>query len=163
MAAPPVGNILCEILQYMGYEPEYSEEDLQAADVYVPSLYGWTEANASAALAYQGLTYMAIGSGSTVTSQFPSAYSTVAAGSKVILYMGEPADDTMVTVPDLSGMSYLDAQRRLENMGLFICKKSGLSGSDTVVGTQYTDAGTQVAYGSVIEVALVDESNLGEY
>lgn len=163
MAAPPVGNILCEILQYMGYDPEYSEEDLQAADVYVPSLYGWTEANASGALAYQGLTYITIGSGSTVTSQFPSAYSTVAAGSKVILYMGEPANDTMVTVPDLSGMSYLDAQRRLENMGLFICKKSGLSGSELVVGTQYTDAGTQVAYGSVIEVALVDESNMGEY
>lgn len=163
MAAPPVGNILCEILQYMGYEPEYSEEDLQAADVYVPSLYGWTEANASGALAYQNLTYITIGSGSTITAQFPSAYSTVAAGSKVILYMGEPANDTMVTVPDLSGMSYLDAQRRLENMGLFICKKSGLSGSELVVGTQYTDAGTQVAYGSVVEVALVDESNMGEY
>lgn len=158
MAAAPVGNILCEILQYMGYEPDYSPEDLAKKDTIMPYLINWTESNASGALAYEDLEYITVGSGSVVTAQYPSAYSTIASGSKVILYMGEPAQETMVTLPDITNMTYIEAQRRLGNMGLFITYKSGTPGDNMVVGDQSIPAGEQAPYGSVIEVSLVDST-----
>ena len=105
---------------------------------------------------------MTVGTGSVITAQYPAAYSTIASGSKVILYMGETPEDTMVTLPDLSNMTYIEAQRRLENMGLFITYKSGTPGEGVVVGMQSTPAGEQVPYGSVIEVSLVDKSIGGD-
>ena len=66
-------------------------------------------------------------------------------------------------MPNISGLSYVEALKRLQGAGLFISKSSGLSGPGMTVGTQYTEAGEKVPYGSVIEVALVDESRQGEY
>lgn len=163
MAAPVVGNILSEILDYQGYIPKYSEEDLAIADAVVPNLYLWGESDASGALRYEGLDYEAVGGGDLVTAQYPAPGAQVASGSKVILYMGTEPETKNVTVPDLIGMTYPEAQRRLQNLGLYLCRKSGADSSTVTVGTQYTPVGISIPYGSVIEVALVDSSIQGEF
>ena len=163
MAAPVVGKIIAGVLDYMGYEPDYSDGEQALADVVVPNLSGWGQNDAIAALSYQDLDYELVGSGSTVTAQYPEAWSVIATGSRVILYLGEEPETGEVTVPNISGLSYVEALKRLQGAGLFISKSSGLSGPGMTVGTQYTEAGEKVPFGSVIEVALVDEARQGEY
>ena len=87
----------------------------------------------------------------------------IAAGSKVILYLGEEPEAEEVVVPNISGLSYPEAVRRLGSSGLYARKASGVSGAGAVVGTQYTEAGAKVPYGSVVEVALIEASGQGEY
>ena len=177
MAAPVVGAIISEVLEYMGYEPEYTEEELEAIDVWVPDLIGWNVSDSVGALDYQGLDYEFIGDGNKVVAQIPAAYETVAAGSKVILYLelpetgnageGEEGEGTegenadLVSVPDITGMTYPAARDKLETAGLYVTYVSGNS-EKGIIGSQYTQAGTMVPRGTVIEVALVDDELVGE-
>ncbi len=160
MAAPVVGNILSEILDYLEYKPQYTEAEREAVDVYVPDLYGWTRANANGAMNYQGLNYTIIGDGNVITGQYPTPYSVVAVGSNVILYAGAEKEEKSVTVPDITGLTYFEAQRRLESYGLFICRRTGATESSLTVGVQYTQAYSETPYGSVIEVSMIDESTI---
>ena len=163
MAAPVVGKILSHVLDYMGYEPDYSEADMAVKDVTVPNLAGWGQNDAISALSYEKLDYEFVGSGSSVTAQSPDPWTVIAAGSKVILYLGEEPETGDVVVPNISGLTYPDAVKRLGNSGLFARKASGVSGAGSVVGTQYTEAGEKVPFGSVVEVALIETSGQGEY
>ncbi|MCQ2451620.1 MAG: PASTA domain-containing protein [Oscillospiraceae bacterium] len=155
MAAPVVGSILSETLDYLGYEPDYSAEELAAADTYVPKLYGWSQSDAVSALKYEGLSYEFIGTGKTVTSQIPAGGSVVASGSKVVLFMEAEPETEEVTVPNVIGMSYVEAVRRMEQAGLYVAKESGMAGEGMIVGIQYTESGTVVPYGSIVKLALV--------
>ena len=165
MAAPPVARIITETLDYMGYTPEYTEEEEEMADTLMPDLTGWNRANAIGALDYQDLDYEFRGGGGTVVAQYPAAYSTVATGSKVILYTEDVPEEELVVVPDLSGMTYKEARDRLENSGLYISCSSGMTGSgdNLVVSTQSVEDGTETPYGSVIEVSIIDRDNIGDY
>ena len=163
MAAPVVGKILSRVLDYMGYDPDYSEQDLAVADVPVPNLTGWGQNDAISALAYEKLDYEFVGSGAAVTAQCPEPWTVIGTGSKVILYLGEEPETGDVVVPNINGLSYPEAIKRLGSSGLFARKSSGVSGSGAVVGTQYTEAGEKVPFGSVVEVALVEASGQGEY
>ena len=165
MAAPPVARIISETLDYLGYVPEYTEEEEDTVDTLMPDLNGWNRANAIGALEYQGLDYEFRGGGSTVVAQYPEAYSTIATGSKVILYTDSAPEKETVIVPDLSGMTYVEARDRLESAGLYIKRASGLTGNDSnlVVSTQSVEEGTEAPYGSVIEVSIIDRNNVGDY
>jgi len=158
MAAPAVGSILSEVLDYLGYEPEYAESELAEDDVTVPELDGWTKADATAALNYEGLGYEIIGSGETVTAQYPAGWTSVASGSKVVLYFGTEPSTDKVTVPNLYGLSYLEARDRLERAGLYLSCRSGSISGEMTVGTQYQEAGAEVPYGTIVEVALINAS-----
>ena len=70
--------------------------------------------------------------------------------------MGEDAPDKMVTMPDLYGMTQEQAKNALQNIGLYM-SVSGTTGSGNIkVSKQSVDAGTQVLYGSVIEIEVSD-------
>lgn len=182
MAAPVVGGIISEVLQYMGYDPEYTDDELEAVDAVVPDLYGMNVADATGALNYEDLDCEFVGEGDTVVYQLPSAYSTVATGSTIILYLEMPETSTpadnmgdgengdepstdensnLVSVPYLEDMTYIEARDKLEELGLYITYVSGSSKSG-VIGSQYTEVGTMVPRGTVIEVALVESSDSGE-
>ena len=186
MAAPAVGSIISEVLDYMGYEPQYTADELAAVDAMVPDLTGWSQSDASGALDYEDLDYEFIGEGDYVVSQLPAAYSTVATGSKIILYLEMPETEepvegdseegeegsegeegagknkNLVSVPDLTDLTYPDARDKLEDVGLYVTYVSGSAEGGTV-GSQYTEVGTMVPRGTVIEVALIDSANLGDY
>jgi stage V sporulation protein D (sporulation-specific penicillin-binding protein) len=146
MAAPSVGGILSEVLPYLGIEPEYTEEDLESLDVTVPNVVSDPVESARSELEEQGFSVRIVGDGDTVTDQLPAANAIVASGTEVILYAGTSKPTDTVTVPDLYGLSYTNAKKKLESLGLYIQTAGALpSASDVIVSKQSVEAGTSVS------------------
>ena len=166
MAAPVVGNMMADILPYLGVEPEISGEAAENMDVEMPELTGLSVSEAGQRLADAGLEYRSIGGGDAVTEQLPRVGTTIAAGTQVIIYLGaEPSQDAE-TVPELSGMSYSEARDALSYYGVYIRTRSPVTDLDAqTVSAQSIAAGTKISHGGVVEVTLIssDESMLGKY
>ena len=164
MAAPVVGNIMAEVLPYLGVEPVYTEEEMALADKTVPLLSGLGLEEALAALEEAGLAGRSVGDGETVTAQIPAAEAVVAAGSEVLLYCGAEPETSGVTMPSLAGLTYAEARSVMAEQGLYICDDSTMLPGDSVtVVKQGIAAGDMVAPGTVVEVTLSDSGNLGRY
>lgn len=164
MGAPTVGKMFADILPYMGYEPQYSEQELQTVDRSVPELTGMTAAEAGAKAEGAGLTYRVIGTGATVTAQLPIANSVVAAGSQVILYCDAEPSAQLETMPDLTDLTYSVARQKLGGYALYIRASGPITDPGTVVVvSQNVPAGTALEHGAVIEVTVADKSDLGRY
>ena len=165
MAAPVVGNMLADILPYMGVEPEKPEGEQE--DATVPMLLETGLDEAVKRLEDSRLQYRTIGQGDTVTGQLPAAGSSIAAGSQVILYLGgAQVSPNMELVPELGGMSYDRARDLLSGLGLFISTRSPVEGSDSrIISSQSLSAGTAADHGCIVEVTLIDddETILGKY
>ncbi len=161
MAAPYVGKIMGEILPYLGIQPNYSPEEEAYLDVTVPRLVGKDLVTARETLNSLGLSFREVGEGSTVTSQLPVTGAQVAAGSQIILYLSDVPQEEPVTVPLLYGMTVNEARNTLQNLGLFL-DTSGASPAirGVKVQAQAIPEGETVPYGAVINVTLVDTSNL---
>lgn len=164
MAAPTVGGIFSELLPYLGYEPQYTEEEAARLDVKMPALSDMSLSDAQAKLDGLGLSYEIRGTGGTVTGQLPAANLEIAAGSTVILYAGGTPGDEGTEVPDLYGLSVSDAVMRLSWYGLYL-DTTGASPAmeNVVVSWQAYDEGEYVPCGTVVEVILADPSDLGVY
>lgn len=164
MAAPVVGNIMADVLPYLGVEPVYSEDELAVADKTVPGLVGLERAEAEALLKEAGLNVLVVGDGDVVTAQIPAAETVVAAESEVLVYCGEAPEEWNVTMPELEGLTYAQARELLRESGLFIRDDSTMLPGDTVtVVSQSVLAGSDVARGTVVSVTLSDAGNLGRY
>jgi len=165
MAAPTVGAIFADVLPYLGVEAVYTEQELNAMDRTVPNLTGLTIDEAAAILSEQHLTYRVSGAGSVVTQQLPAANSVVAAESQIILYADNEPSADLEEVPDLTNLSYSIARQRMGFYALYINSTTGLcSAPETLqVTKQSIPAGTMVEHGTVVEVTLVDNSELGRY
>jgi stage V sporulation protein D (sporulation-specific penicillin-binding protein) len=164
MAAPVVGNILSEVLPYLGVEPVYTEEEKAVLDVSVPKVTGRTVDEAKALLREQGLNFKVVGDGDTVTDQLPGANAAVSPGSQIIIYAGAEKPAGTVTVPNLYGKRLSEVRAQLESLGLYVRSSGALVKSDrAVVNTQSIPSGEEVAAGTVIRVTLVDPTILGFY
>ena len=162
MAAPVVGNMLADILPYLGVESEPAGE----SSAVMPRLEGMELTEAAALLKEAKLRGRTVGEGSLVTAQLPKAGRSLAAESQVILFLGEEPSREPVPVPDLSGLGYDEARELLAEKGLFLRSLSPLrpDGEQRVAG-QSAAAGTLLQPGEVISVTLVctDDSILGRY
>ena len=158
MAAPLAGELLADILNYMGVEKQYTEAELSGADTMVPKVTDFPLTEAERLLKKSGFTWRTVGTGPSVTDQIPAAGATIPGNSEVVLYLGEPKPEKTVEVPNLSGMTAENARTALNKLGLYM-KVTGASGyytSATVAGNQSIAAGSQVALGTVVEVRFVD-------
>ena len=159
MAAPVVGNMMADVLPLsLGIRPVYTEEDLADINVDVPRVTDRNVDEALEILAGLGFEYEVVGDGENVTYQLPAPNMHVASGTRVVIYAGEDAPRELVEVPSLSGMSYSAAKRALENRGLFI-RTTGVSRSDAraEISVQSLPSGRETAYGSIIEVTLINK------
>lgn len=164
MAAPVVGNMMADILPYLGVEPMIEGES--GADVQMPSVVGLTPGKASETLKKAGLRLRYIGEGDSVTDQLPAAGVTLAAGTEVIVYRGAQPSPDLETVPDLSGMRYEEARDTLSYYGLYVQTNSPVRVNDQQrVGSQNAAPGSLRRHGTVIQVTLVsgDDTLLGKY
>ena len=159
MAAPMAGELLEDILGYLGAERTYTA----SSDVLVPNLVGLDLPSATSSLEKLGLSLRTVGDGAAVTGQIPAAGASIPGGSQVVLYMGEEVPTGQVTVPDVTGLTYEQAEQRLAEYGLYM-RATGTSeyGSGVVAYEQDVDSGTSVDRGSTIEVRFSDSSASGE-
>ncbi len=154
MAAPKIGPLLADILDYMGVEKKYTAAESAAVDVVTPQVTGMTVDAADSALRKKGLSSRTVGEGDTVTAQIPASGASVPGGSKVILYLGSAAPEETGTVPNVVGLGYESAKKRLEDSGFFM-RASGVStyyGNSTTSSGQSVAAGETAPIGTVIEV-----------
>lgn len=167
MGAPTVGNMMADILPYLGVEANYTEAEKEWMDRSVPNITGLPVSVAQRRLEEQGLTYRVIGGGDNVTLQMPAANSVVAAKSQIVLFADAAPSEDLEEVPDLSRLPYDIARQRLGYLALFINTDShNVTGSDLqVVAHQSIEPGEKVEHGTVIRVSLTDSdtSTNGRY
>ena len=157
MAAPMAGELLEDILGYLGVEKTYTA----SADVLVPNVTGKTLADATSALKKNNLTLRTVGDGDTVTGQIPAQGASIPGGSEVVLYMGQEVPTDQVQVPNVVGLTLEQAQKKMTEAGLYL-KASGASGYSTSTAyEQEVAAGTSVDRGTAIEVRFTDSAASG--
>ena len=160
IAAPVVGKIIEDTLNYMQVERQYTEEDMKsmAAAVTVPDVRNKSVGEAVKALKSAGLKYNIEGEGNTesiVVEQMPKPYAVVPEDSLVILYTYRPEEPETVLMPDLSGKTISEASYAMNRVGLNI----KVSGNGTVYRQQY-EPGTMIEKGSVVEVNFRNMDNV---
>lgn len=157
-AAPFARQILEEALPYLGVRKS-DPKATEAPQVIVPDVTGMGLDEARKALNEAGLSSDTDGVADTVTAQTPAAGAKLQAGGRVMLYTyeGEPMTAAeLVTVPDVKGMSVVEAGRQLRARGLEMV----LNGSGLAV-RQSPAAGTFAAPGSTVTVTFENPANGG--
>ncbi len=153
ISAPPGGQILSEILPYLGYEPQYSEEELKKLAKSVPNVTGKTVSTAKDMLTTEGLTYKVIGEGEKVEKQLPENGSMILDSGVVLLYTDKDAEEQKTTVPSFIGYTLSQVNTLATQYGLNVHFKGNVASDKAVVSyLQSIPEGTEVSKGSVIEV-----------
>ena len=160
MAAPEAGQLIADILDYMGIAKQYTPEELSGADTTVPKVTQPYLDYAESTLKQSNLTYRVVGEGDIITGQIPAAGAAIPGGSEVVLYMGEEMPTEQVEVPDVEGMSPEDTKAVLNSLGLYLRATGAVEYyvSSNKGTSQSIEAGTLVDPGTVVEVRFVDES-----
>ncbi len=155
VAAPYVSNLLSFILPYMGYEPVYTEEELQKAEISVPNYVGSVTENAKADLEWRKINYKLVGDGTTVTAQIPEGGSSISKQDGVVyLYTGDEIPRADIEVPDLVGKTAEAANRILTNLGLNVSISGATNGATATVASQSIAAGEMVPKGTLVTIEM---------
>lgn len=155
LVAPVVGNMLSEILPYMGVAAEDSNSSTSSNNelVSVPNIKNKTLTEATKILQNSGFKVSYSGdenaNSTIVTEQVPSADTKLYSNSTIVLYTSKNSVRTSVTVPDLTGLSLAQARSTLASLNLNL----KYVGSGTVA-SQDVDKDTSVEEGSIITVTL---------
>lgn len=161
MVAPTASQIMSEILPILGVEPDYTTQDLAAAETTVPNVVGKSLADAKEKLESIGFSVRTVGDGDTVTDQTPVGGAVVPSNATIVLYLGAEKPDTPCTVPNVVGKSAAAANEAITNAGL-IMKVSGAtstSSGNVYAISQDTSPGTQVKAGTVITVQMGSQTS----
>lgn len=156
IAAPAVGRIMEDILPYLGYKPQYTEETEQKISVSVPNISGLSVQAATDKLNALGLSVSIKGNGDTVINQIPETGTKLHKGSVVIAYTEEQENSGTTEVPSVVGMTYENALKAIENAGLVMKidapSSSGTPPAEHIAISQSPQAGSDVAEGTQIYV-----------
>jgi len=141
-------------------EPAPEEEEV-SQNVQVPNVVGISSDDAKKSLTELGLDVVVVQSPSatvangTVSSQFPAAGDSVAAGTDVgiVVSTGQPSADAGIETPDLDGMTLDEAEKALGDAGLEAnpVPAVGSEPANEVVG-QIPESGTLVPPGTAVAV-----------
>ena len=91
MAAPTVGEVMADILPYLGVR---QSDSAQAQWVMLEDVTGLSASEAQQKLKAAGLDAIVEGFGSKVVTQVPLSGQTVPIGSQVLLYLGENSENS---------------------------------------------------------------------
>ncbi len=156
VAAPVVSNVFKEALPYLGYYPEYTEEELAEMDITVPSVQGRNVDMAKKTLEQLGLQVTVLGSGTTVITQVPSTASSIPRNGKIILYTEENQETEYTTVPNIIGKPVDEVNRILTEANLNFKSGDGAShNSSSVAFSQNYGEGCVVPVGTIVEVYFI--------
>lgn len=160
MAAPTAGNILSNVLPYIGVEPDYSAGELVGADANVPNCVGLAADEAKKKLTDSGFACKTVGTGATVTDQTPAGGAIVPGNATIVLYLGAEKPTGKCTVPNVVGKTAEQANNAITGAGLIMKITGDTSGSsgNVYVLSQSAAAGDEVDAGTVVSVKLTDTS-----
>lgn len=161
VAAPVVSAVFKEALPYLGYLPEYTQEEYEQMAVTLPDVTDSNYGNAYNTLnALEIANIEKVGDGDTVLKQVPAAGQTMPRTGRIILYTEETADD-YVTVPDVHNMTLTQANKAITDAGLNFMPTGGAANhtGSYAVAQDYT--GEKVLRGTIIEVNFVSNDETG--
>ena len=152
ISAPVAGEVVEQTLKYLNVEPRYSANELAVLSDTSPDLVGKSITEAKRLAESKGFEVKVIGSGTKVLRQSPEAGSVIPKEGIVILYT-EEGDAQTVKVPDLTGLTLSEANKKASNAGLNI-KISGnfLNSGDIKSYKQSIEKDSSVAMGTTITV-----------
>ena len=161
IAAPVVGSIIEETLEYMGVERQYTEDELNTKTVSVPELRGIDVATAQTQAKNEGFKVRVVGDGDTILDQLPKPNVAVGKASTIILYTQEGDEGKYTTVPNILNLSPERAKAELEDYGLnFEAVGAGLNSTSGAYAVKQSVApGEQVLRASVISVEFRHSSS----
>lgn len=152
VAVPTAQDIMEEVLQYMHFSPEYTEDELRDLDVKVPLLEGSID-EAEATLKALGLKYEKIGSGIDVISQYPLTGTPMSKNGCVYLYTESGLTSEYRQVPDVRYNDLSNANAILQTSELnYSATGASPSAAGAYVAGQNIAPGTMVPKGTVIEL-----------
>ncbi len=158
VAVPTAREIFAEVLPYLGFYPEYTDEEIENLDVKIPLLEG-TVKDAQETLRGLGVECEIIGNGSNVVAQSPVTGTSVAKGSTVYLYTEENHKTEYVEVPNVMYCSADLANEILVSCGLnYVSKGASISHAGAVVIKQAVEPGEEVPVGTTIELEFIVDS-----
>ena len=158
MAGMLTGELMEDILEYMGVERVYTEEQQAFIDVTVPNVVGQVSSVGIDAAKSAGFTVRTVGEGDTVTGQIPVGGAVIPSGSQVVLYLGEEKPADQVAIPSLWGKTAAQAQEILEKYGLYL----RVSGSSRYMSANATVASQSIAWGTLVERGTVVECQFSD-
>lgn len=158
ISAPVGSKIMTDILPYMGYEPQYTEEELEKISVSVPDVTGEEISAAKTKINSSKLSYKVIGNGETVIKQLPEAGNSVYNGGMVILYTEESESQT-ATVPNLIGLTASEVNAAATAAGINVEFSGSISSSTVLSYDQDIKAGETVSLGQIVTVYFRDEAS----
>lgn len=156
ISAPVASKIMADILPYLGYEPQYTEEELSKISVSVHDVTGMEIEKARERITSSGLAYKVVGNGSTVLRQLPEAGESVYNGGTVILYTDD-VENTTTTVPDLIGLTATEANLAAAKAGINIEFSGDTSSPNLKSYSQSVPAGDTVPMGHIVTVNFRNE------
>ncbi len=158
VAAPVAAQVFEDILPYLGFEPQYSEEELKTLSISVPDCVNSKLSAAKAAVAEAKLSCKIIGNGDTVVSQSPIASESVNSGGVVVLYTEDMTAKT-TKVPNFAGMTAANVTKSAAALGLNVDYSGTAPTKNTVLAyNQSIAAGQEVKLGTVITVSFRDSN-----
>lgn len=156
VAVPAVANTLKEALPHLGYYPEYTEEELEALGITLPSVEGQDSEIARETLEALSLQVTVIGNGDKVAAQVPVRGSSIPRNGKVILYTEENYETEYTEVPNIIGYGLSDVNLILTNADLnFKVGDGAANQSGAVAYSQNYAEGCVVPAGTIIEVTFI--------
>ena len=154
IAGPLMGNIMEDILPYIGVNKSFSDTEASEQGVSIPEITGLSRGEALNKAGEAGFVLHFIGDGDNVITQVPKSSARLKKGASIYAYTTE-GEQEMLTVPDVSNMSLLGANTALINNG-FNMKLTGAQSVDgeAVISQQDPAAGTKAPKGTVVYVKL---------
>ncbi len=151
IAAPCVRTIMENVLPYLGYYPEYTDDEILTMDIRVPDVEKMSVNDAIEKLKESGFTPELKGEGETVVSQIPSFTSSMPSGGKVFLFTDPFAEPSYFAMPSLKGMKMQAVSDLFANLGLNL-KTTGSQNENAIVLSQSVDENTMVNEGTIVSV-----------
>ena len=163
IAAPAVGRIFEDVLPYLGYEAQYTEETARTISVSVPKITGLTVQQATDKLVNLGLSVSIKGNGDAVTTQIPEPGTKLHKGSVVLAYTQNEEKKGTCKVPSVVGMTRENAESAINNAKLIMEIDSPASGSgsgaDYIAVSQSPQADSEVAENTKIYVKFAPRNS----
>lgn len=163
VAAPVFGEIMAEVLPYLGVKTEYTEEELKTLDTTAQDYTGMTLDKAKSAAQQDGFQTLVKGEGDTVAAQIPAAGAKIPQGGTVVLYTdAAQAKETSVEVPDLTGLTVSEVNKAAAQNDLNISLSGATDDGTWISKSQNISPGTMVSPGTVITVTFAQDTSQAE-